>query len=235
MSGTRHQASGIGVALGLAVIALASATVQDLPHAFPRDGARQVLDNPWATAWDATWATHVQTPVHRHAFDYVGVELVDSTFNVTPPGGNPRQTSRKKGDAYFLPQGTTHSEEGLSDQPPRHAVLIDLKPQHSPTVANNTRYRTMFPEGVAKRVVDNARVLIWDMTWTAGQPAQAYFYTHNTFIVYVDGGELRSSEAGGVEALRQIAAGQVTFVAAGRSRSDQATSAPIRAILVELK
>ena len=117
-----------------------------------------MLDNPWATAWDATWAPHVQTPLHRHAFDYVGVELVDSTFNVTPPGGDPRQASKKKGDAYFLPKGTTHSEEGLSDQPPRHAVLIDLKPQRSPTVANNTQYRAAFPDGVAKKVVENARV-----------------------------------------------------------------------------
>ena len=215
-------------------LALVSAA-QDLPHAFPRDGARQVLDNPWATAWDVTWAPHVQTALHRHAFDYVGVELVDSTFNVTPPGGDPRPTSRKKGDAYFLPKGTTHSEEGLSDQPPRHAVLIDLKSQPSMTVANNTQYRTVFPEGVAKKVVDNTRVVMWDITWTAGQPVQNYFYTRNTFVVYVDGGELRSSEAGGVEALRPIAPGQVIFVAAGRARSDQATAAPVRAIVVELK
>lgn len=234
MSGTRRQALGIGSALAVAAT-LTVAAAQDLPHAFPRDGARQVLDNPWATAWDATWAPHVPTALHRHAFDYVGVELVDSTFNVTPQGGQPRETSRKKGDAYFLPKGTTHSEEGLSDQPPRHAVLIDLKPQHSPTVANNTQYRAVFPSGVATKVLENARAVIWDMTWTAGQPAQTYFYTRNTFVVYVDGGELRSSEAGGVEALRPLAAGQVIFVAAGRARSDQATAAPVRAIVVEVK
>jgi uncharacterized protein YjlB len=224
-----------GVKVVVIAAALGLAAAQDLPHAFPRDGARQVLDNPWATAWDVTWAPHVQTSLHGHAFDYVGVELVDSTFNVTPPGGDPRQTSKKKGDAYFLPKGTTHSEEGISDQPPRHAVLIDLKPQRSPSVANNTQYRAVFPDGVAKKVVDNPRVVMWDMTWTAGQPAQTYFYTRNTFIVYVDGGELRSSEAGGVEALRQLAAGQVTFVPAGRARLDQATAAPVRAIVVELK
>ena len=219
----------------LVAAALAVPAAQDLPHAFPRDGARQVLDNPWATAWDVTWAPHVVTPLHRHAFDYVGVELVDSTFSVTSPGGEPRQTSRKKGDSYFLPKGTTHSEEGLSDQPPRHAVLIDLKPQHSPTVANNTQYRTVFPPGAATKVLENPRVVMWNMTWTAGQPAQIYFYTRNTFIVYVDEGEIRSSEAGGVEALRPIAAGQVAFVAAGRARSDQATAATVRAVVVEVK
>ena len=224
-----------GVKVVVIAAALSLAAAQDLPHAFPRDGARQVLDNPWATAWDATWAPHVQTPVHRHAFDYVGVELVDSTFNVTPPGGNPRQTSKKKGDAYFLPKGTTHSEEGISDQPPRHAVLIDLKPQHSPTVANNTQYRPVFPTGVATKILENPRVVMWDMTWTAGQPAQTYFYTRNTFVVYVDGGELRSSEAGGVEALRQIAAGRSRSCRLAARDSDQATAAPVRAIVVELK
>ena len=160
---------------------------------------------------------------------------MDSTFNVTQPGGDPRPTARKKGDAYFLPKGTTHSEEGLSDSPPRHAVLIDLKPQQSPAVVNNTQYRAVFPANTATKVLENPRVVMWDMTWTAGQPAQIYFYTRNTFVVYVDGGELRSSEAGGVEALRPIAPGQVIFVAAGRARSDQATAASVRAIVVELK
>ncbi len=233
--GTRHWARGMSVVLSLVAALTLTMSAQDLPHAFPRDGARQVLDNPWATAWEVVWAPHVPVPLHRHAFDYVGVELVDSTFSVTAPGGQPRETSRKKGDAYFLPKGTTHSEEGLSDQPPRHAVLIDLKPQQSPTVANNTRYRSVFPANDAKKVVDNPRVVIWDITWTAGQPAQIYFYTHNTFVIYIDPGELRSSEAGGVEALRPIAAGQVTFIPAGRSRSDQATAAPVHAIVVELK
>jgi len=226
--------SSIG-AIALAMTVTLVSARQDLPHAFPRDGARQVLDNPWGTAWDVTWPPHVPTALHRHAFDYVGVELVDSTFNVTPPGGDPRETSKKKGDAYFLPKGTTHSEEGLSDQPPRHAVLIDLKPQRSPSAANNTQYRSVFPNGAATKVLENPRVVLWDVTWTAGQPVQTYFYTRNTFVVYVDGGELRSSEAGGVEALRPIAPGQVIFVPAGRARSDQATAATVRAIIVELK
>jgi len=226
---------GVGLmgALALAMSVTLASTRQDLPPAFPRDGARQVLDNPWATAWDVTWAPHVPTGLHRHAFDYVGVELVDSTFNVTSASGESREASRKKGDAYFLPKGTTHGEEGLSDSPPRHAVMIDLKPQRSPSAANNTQYRSIFPNGAATKVLENARVVLWDVTWT-GQ-AQTHFYPRNTFVVYVDGGELRSSEAGGVEALRPIAPGQVIFVAAGRARSDQATAAPVRAIVVELK
>src|SRR5258708_1328056 len=82
-----------------------------LPPAFPRAGATQAFDNQWGTAWDATWTPNEPTAMHQHAYDYVGVELVDSTFNLTAPGGQPRTASLRKGSSYFLPKGTTHIEE----------------------------------------------------------------------------------------------------------------------------
>jgi hypothetical protein len=146
-----------------------SAGFEDLPHAFPREGAVQVFDNPWGTAWDATWTPNKPMPMYRHRFDYVGLDLTDSTFNLTAPGGQPRASSLKKGVSYFLPKGAAHIEEGLSSDPPPRAILIDLKDMPSPVYENTTKYVTAFPAGTARRVLENPRVVIWDQTWTSSE------------------------------------------------------------------
>src|ERR1700689_5312020 len=53
---------------------------QELPHAFPRAGATMLLDNQWGTVWDATYEPGKPTPLHRHRFDFVAVELTDTTL-----------------------------------------------------------------------------------------------------------------------------------------------------------
>src|SRR2546426_245649 len=100
--------------------------VQDLPHAFPREGAKQIVDNARLTAWDVTWPKNKPTAMHKHAYDLVGIELADSTFAVTSQGGQPRTASSTRGRVLFLRKDTIHMEEGLSDTP-RHAILVDLK------------------------------------------------------------------------------------------------------------
>ena len=208
---------------------------QDLPPLRPREGATEVFDNRWGTAWDVTWPPNVPTAVHRHAYDYVGVELVDSTFTLTAPRGQPRTSSLKKGTGYFLPKGTTHVEEGLSSDPPRRAILIDLKDEPSPFQENTTRHPTAFPADVARRIADNPRVVMWDITWTPGQIAPMYFHRRNFFIVFVDGGELAVLTQDGQTQAVSASAGQVLFTAGGRALAHQATTRPVRAVVVELK
>src|SRR6266699_1573806 len=64
-------------AVGLLLLAH-DARSQDYPPAFPREGARQVFDNMWIAAWDDTWIPDMPTPMHRHAYDYFGLELTDA-------------------------------------------------------------------------------------------------------------------------------------------------------------
>lgn len=218
-----------------ALLLAQSAASQDLPHAFPREGATQVFDNLWGTAWDVTWTPNKPTTMQRHAYDYVGVELVDSTFNLTAPGGQPRASSFKRGTSYFLVKGTTHIEEGLSSDPPRRAVLIDLKDTRSPSFENTTKYPTAFPSDAARKLVENQRVVMWDCTWTPGQIAPTYFYDKNAFIMFVDGGELTVTSPDGQPQVLSVSSGRVLFNAGGRARAEQATKGAVRAIIVELK
>jgi uncharacterized protein YjlB len=227
----RATAVGAWIVLGLGF----SSRGQDLPPAFPREGATQVLDNAWGTAWDVTWAPNMPTAMHRHAYDYVGVELVDSTFNLTAPSGQPRTSSLKKGDCYFLPKGITHIEEGLSSNPPRHAILIDLKDSRPPSPDNTTGYPTAFPRDAAKKIVDNQRVTMWDYTWTPGQTAPTYFYEKAAFTIFVDDGQLNLTGPDGKSEVRVFNAGQILFTPGGTARSEEAMKNAVHAIIIELK
>jgi hypothetical protein len=139
-----------------------SSDARELPHASPRQGAAQLLDNDWGTVWGVTWVPGSSTAMHRHAFDYVGVELTDSRFNSVAPDGQRRTISQERGASYFLPRGITHIEELLSSDPARHTVVIDLKDATAPSFVNSSRSPTAFAEGVARKVVENARVVMWD-------------------------------------------------------------------------
>jgi uncharacterized protein YjlB len=224
------------------VLMLAQGTVRvqspdtsQLPHAFPRQGATRLLDNDWGTVWDVTWAPGSSTAMHRHAFDYVGVELTDSRVNSISPDGQRRTIPLKRGASYFLPRGTTHIEELLDSYPARHAVMIDLKDTAAPSFENSSRSPTAFGEGAATKVVDNARVVIWDYTWPTRQGGPSYFFDKNAFIVFLDRGELTSSVAGQKPQTLSVAAGQVLFQTGGEAAAEWSTKGDVRGIIVELK
>lgn len=223
------------VAFAAARPAVAQTSTDNLPHAFPRDGAKQIFDNPWGTAWEATWTPHKVLPLHRHRYDYLVTELESSTFNVYSATGQKREGSRSKGDAYFLPKGVTHAEEGVSGNPPRHAVIIDLKDTTTTAIANTTKFPTAFKTPIAKFVADNPRVTIWDRTWTPGDSATAVFYDRGAFLVVIDGGDLAVSSGNAAATVRHMTPGQVLFIPAGETRAERATSGTVHAAVFVLK
>src|SRR6266699_6600624 len=109
----------------LTLVLLASSFQQDLPHAFPRENAKQIVDNERVTVWDVTWPKGKATSLHRHKYDLIGIDLAEATIKVTGADGQSRTSSTKVGAVVFLNKGTVHIEEGASDNP-RHAILIDL-------------------------------------------------------------------------------------------------------------
>lgn len=208
---------------------------QEPPNAFPREGARKLLENAWGTGWDVTWAPGSATPMHRHAFDYVGVELADATFTVVAPDGQRRTIVQKRGSSYFLPRGTTHIEEASDRDPPRHAVIIELKDAAAPSLRDTTTSKSAFPEDAAKRLVENRRVAMWDFEWPTDASPAAYFYEHDAFIVFTEGGELTSSVDGSPARVVHISAGQLVFRTGGHAFSERSTRGGVRGIVVELK
>jgi hypothetical protein len=207
----------------------------ELPHAFPREGATQVFDNSWITAWDDTWIPNKPTAMHRHLYDYFGVELTDSRTRLLEPDSQSRTLSLRRGQSWFLAKGATHLEIGLSTHPPRRAILVDLKDTPSPLYENATRFSGGVPADGALKVVDNQRVIMWDRTWDAGLTVPLHFYERNVFVIFVDGGELMVTTPDEPPQVSSFATGQVLFLSGGHARALQATKVAVRAIVVELK
>jgi quercetin dioxygenase-like cupin family protein len=207
----------------------------ELPHAFPRPGAKQLVDNERVTIWDVTWIKGKPSPMHKHKYDLVGVYLVGSPITVTMPDGTSRESTVDEGFVLFQPKGVTHIEEGAVEENPRHAILIDLKDEPTAPISNPTSYPTAFPREGAVNRLENDRVVIWEYKWTAGHPTPLHFHDKDAVVVFMDDGELESTTPEGESSVSAVTRGMVRFNRRGRSHSEKLVSGSPRAIVVELK
>ncbi len=207
---------------------------EELPHAFPREGARQVFDNERVTIWDVTWVKGTPSPMHRHKYDLIGVYLVGSPIKVTMPDGTSRESKVEEGFVLFQPKGVTHIEEGLVEENPRHAILIDLKDHAVAPTSNASRLPLAFPREGAVNRLENDRVAIWEYRWS-DQPTPMHFHDKDLVVVVMEGGEIESTTADGKIGVVRVARGEASFTPGNRAHRERAVSGNARAILVELK
>ena len=98
---------------------------KDLPPAFPREGAKQAIDNARVVEWDHTWIKGKRIATHIHDKDSVQVFFQGGTIKFTGADGKAETKTFKFGDARFIPRGTIDSEEATDGSP--RAVTIELK------------------------------------------------------------------------------------------------------------
>ena len=94
-------------------------------RAFPRQGAKQILDNDRVNVWDFTWAKGMKTDLHFHDKDVVLVYLSPGTVRSIPQKGEPTAEPRSFGEVRFGPRGRTHVEECIDG--PRRDIIVELK------------------------------------------------------------------------------------------------------------
>jgi len=221
--------------LALAPAAVAAAPSAEPVPALPRPGATLLMENDRGSVWDVIYPPGVPTAMHRHGADFVGVELVASRLKITKPDGKVEVEDVAHGDMYVLPKGLTHIEEGVAGYPQRTAILIELKDAPSPAYANATPPPPGFPALHARQVVDNARVTLWDASWTPDAAAQPFFQSRDIFLVPIDPGVLVISSPGEPERTEPVAGGQVIFLPGGKARVIGSKSGVVRAAVIELK
>jgi hypothetical protein len=210
----------------------------DYPHAFPRTGVRQILDNARVTVWEVNWIHGVAQPVHRHKYDMAGVYLRYGAITVTGLDG--KATSGAEFAVprpYFQAKGITHREEahGKPGDPERLAIMIDLKDAVTDMMVIDDPEPSAYPREGAKNVLENPRIRMWDYTFAAGGPAVKRVYRHDVVEVVVDGGTVKVTGYDGKADTRTLAPKQARYIARGTVLTEQGVSGSPRVIAVELK
>ena len=213
-------------------------TIQEYPHAFPRAGTRQILDNARVTVWEVNWQHGVKQPYHRHKYDMAGVYLRYGVITVTNPDGT--ATSGQAFDVprpYYQPKGITHREEatGKPGDPERLAIMIDLKEAPAATAPITSSAPAGFPREGATNVLENERVRMWDLTWSPSAAARPVLYAHDSVEVVVSGGTFASRGADGKETTRVVEPKDARFIARGTVETARASAGSPRTITVEIK
>jgi hypothetical protein len=101
------------------------ANTSGYPLAFPRPGAKKILENEKVIVWDNTWAPGVAAPMHFHDKDTVVVFLEDGDVKSTSLDGTVVDSPHTAGTASFSRANRTHTEMLGSGK--QRAIITELK------------------------------------------------------------------------------------------------------------
>ena len=186
-----------------------------------------------APAWDVIYPPGTATPLHRrHDRDFVGVELVAATVQITDSAGV-HIVELPRGAMYMRRKGTVHVELAPVGKPQRNSMIVELKdgpspgyavPAGAPAAGFAAQGARVTPPTMARRLT------IWDASWGSGRASEALLrITHDLFLIPIDPGVLAiASDDQPAKSFRRWQAGRCCSCPAGtglRSRGRTAWSA----------
>jgi hypothetical protein len=102
-------------------------------------------------------------------------------------------------------------------------------------LANETGYPLAFPRKHARKLLENAQVVVWDYVWHAGEPTPMHFHDKDALVVFEDTGSVKSTTPDGKSAVADFKFGQVRFAPRNRSHSEILAGGKAHAVITELK
>lgn len=171
-----------------------------------------LIDNDEVTVWDVSWATSRVVP------DDDAVVIV-----LAPP--------TDLGRVVYWRQGTP-TPAGLGAS---RTIVIGIKNFYKPPLVNPSGFPNAFPRKGAIQRLDNAKVVVWDYTWTAGVPTPVHFHDKDVVVVYLDEGSLRSTTSSGGATVGDWKLGDTRFNLRDRVHTEELVKGRERAIITELK
>ncbi|HLG94992.1 MAG TPA: hypothetical protein VKX49_01640 [Bryobacteraceae bacterium] len=93
--------------------------------AFPREGAKDVIDNARVRFWDFTWPANKALAQHVHQTDSVEIFVSDGTLRTRLADGHEQAQPVHYGYARFVPRGQVDTEEAVNGTP--RAFTIEIK------------------------------------------------------------------------------------------------------------
>lgn len=230
--------SAAAVVAGFALTARVAAQADEYPHAFPRTGVTQLIDNPRVSVWEVNWRRGDAQPVHRHKYDMAGVYLRWGPITVTGLDGKAVDSPEFAVPfPYFQVKGITHREEahGAPGTPERLAIMVDLKDAVTDMMVIDDPGPSAYPRDGAKNVLENARILMWDYTYAASAPSAKRVYRQDVVEVVVTGGTIKVTGANGKTETRVLAPKQARYINRGTVQTEQWVGGSPRVIAIVLK
>ena len=168
-------------------------------------GAEPAIDNDRVTACDTSG---VAPPVQH---DFVAVPL------------------SRKGTAFFSHKGDTPGKAG------ERTVIVELKGQPLPPLANTSGYPLAFPRPHVKKLLENDRVVVWDYAWRPGKPTPMHFHDKDTLVVFEATGALQSTTLDGKITVNENKFGDIRFNKRDRIHTELLLRGHAHAVITELK
>jgi hypothetical protein len=193
---------------------------------------KEIVANGRVSVRDVTWRYRMLRPTN-HFQDSITVFLQGGRLRIVKPDGSSTIVMRKTGDVVAEPRGDADNRDAV-DAPVR-AIVIDLHDNVVPGIVNESGYPDAFPRPGAKKVLETARVLVWDYTFVEGQPSPMHFHPRDVVTIYTEEGAVTSTTPQGVQTVNDHHPGEVVFNLRNRAHTEQLSRGKVHIIAVELK
>jgi len=126
-------------------------------------------------------------------------------------------------------------EFGQGRAMPPSLLLIELKDHPVQPVVNKTGLPLAFPRPGSKKLFENARVVVWDYTWTPGVATPMHFHDKDVVVYYLEDGDLQSTTPNGEKTVNPYKPGMIRFNLRDRSHTETLIRGKQHGIMTELK
>jgi hypothetical protein len=210
-----------------------AASMQATAGAAPDPNVREILVNGRVSVREVTWRHGTLRPTN-HFQDSITVFLQGGRMRIVKLDGATTTVTRKTGDVVAESRGGDADHRDAVDAPVR-AIVIDLHDNVVPGIANESGYPDAFPRPGAKKVLETARVLVWDYTFVENQPSPMHFHPRDVVTIYTEEGAVTATTPQGVQTVNNHHPGEVVFNQRNRAHTEQLSRGNVHIIAVELK
>jgi hypothetical protein len=128
----------------------------------------------------------------------------------------------------------TANEIWISETPAK-ALVITLKDKKVAPIENKSGYPNAFPRPNNVKLYEDARVIVWDYTWTLGKPTPMHFHDKDVVVYYFEDGDLQSTTPSGEKTVNPYKPGMIRFNLRDRSHTETLIRGKQHGIMTELK
>ena len=118
---------------------------------------------------------------------------------------------------------------------PSKSIAITLKDKVVAPIPNTSGFPNAFPRPNNKKVYEDNRIIVWDYTWTPGQPTPMHFHDKDVVVYYLEDGDLQSTTPNGDKTVNPYKPGMARFNLRDRTHTETLIRGKQHALITELK